>query len=30
MLFGCFSCYQYVVSHCVLWNFDLKFWLKCT
>ena len=25
MLFSCFSCHQYyVVSHCVLWNFDLK------
>ena len=24
-----FSCYQYVASHCVLRNFDLKSWAKC-
>ena len=29
MLFNCFSCYQYLASHCVLQNFDLKSWEKC-
>ena len=29
MLFSCYSCYQYVGSCCVLWNFDLKSWVKC-
>ena len=28
MLFSCFSCYQYVASQCVLWNFDLKSWVR--
>ena len=28
MLFSSFSCYQYVVSRCVLWNFDLKSWVN--
>ena len=30
MLFSCFSCYQYVASHCVLQNFDLKSWKNAT
>ena len=29
MLFSCYGCYQYVASQCVLWNFDLKSWVKC-
>ena len=29
MLCSCFSCYQYIASHCVLQNFDLKSWGKC-
>ena len=28
-LFNCFSCYQYIASRCVLWNIDLKSWVKC-
>ena len=28
MLFSCYQ-YMYVVSCCVLQNFDLKSWVKC-
>ena len=29
VLFSCVSCYQYVVTHCVLRNIDLKSRVKC-